>query len=559
MPKQGRLLLFVRSRRREFVACPVSLRIALPPVDPLTSNLSLSQRPTQVPFVSRLAFLLGLMSVSAWGQHYPTRTYTLRDGLPQMQVMSALADSRGYLWIGTKGGLAKFDGERFETFGRRDYGLPTYTIQGLTEDRHHQIWISTALGLIRFDGGRFEAFPFGAVLGINTTPIEADNQDRIWLLGNSGYPRELWCFERGRYQPACQFIAGLDSLLVTSFQWDKARNRLWLTASPTRDRTTIGLYYLTGNRCHRLPNYQTPAGMQTQLEEADGAVLLRETDEQGRTNRLWITPDDRLRPFLQRSKGQERVVGPAPFDFYGMNSGRVFKVAAGSRTLETIVACPGNMSHAPPVRLGNKVFFPTEKGLIEVLDNGLRFFDENEAPYVWSVTERPNGDIWWLNWQSPPRRFASPKTGLGVSTLLNEPGLTNLLNETRPGRKDSWNAYYYHPAYDQRGTLYLPHELGLIAHEGQTWRFLTGPSEGPALYVYADERTPNRVLAGMPGGFRVFEGGAFHPETHPGRRDARLRIWALCPGRYRAGYLLAGQRERAVALPLPQRAVRAFH
>ncbi len=40
--------------------------------------------------------------------HPPYRQYTLRDGLPQMQVTCLFQDSRGYLWAGTKAGVVLF-------------------------------------------------------------------------------------------------------------------------------------------------------------------------------------------------------------------------------------------------------------------------------------------------------------------------------------------------------------------------------------------------------------------------------------------------------------------
>jgi len=46
-----------------------------------------------------------------------TRVWQTGDGLPQNSV-NALAQTRdGYLWIGTSGGLARFDGVLFRTFG----------------------------------------------------------------------------------------------------------------------------------------------------------------------------------------------------------------------------------------------------------------------------------------------------------------------------------------------------------------------------------------------------------------------------------------------------------
>lgn len=457
------------------------------------------------PFSFLIFHFLFFLFQTTNAQHYPTRTYTLRDGLPQMQATCALADSRGYLWVGTKGGLAKFDGERFETFTRQDFGQPTDHVAGLAEDRRHRLWFSTLLGLGCFDGNRFESFPFGPDLKNTVCPIEFDDRDRSWLVSRD---RDLWCFERGRYRPARHFIRGLDSLKFSNLQWDPVRKRLWLTAFWGRNDREARLCYLNGDRCECLHAYPLPAGSLLRVEKKAGALLLRETDAQGRVLLRWFPPEGLPRPFLRLDGARVQVLEPVPSDVWGMAGGRVYKVAAGSRVVETVLESPGNLSTGI-VRLGDKVFFPTEKGLIEVLDNGLRFFDEKQAPYVWSVIDRPNGDVWFLNYNHPPGRYRSPSDAPTTVEPLVEPGLTALFARARPNQKAVWNNFYFHPAYDQRGTLYLPHDVGLIAHRGQDWRLLAGgdTNGGVAMYVYADERTPDRVLAGMDGGFRVFEGG----------------------------------------------------
>ena len=43
-------------------------------------------------------------------------SYTTDDGLPHATVTSMVRDAKGFLWIGTLDGLARFDGRAFEVF-----------------------------------------------------------------------------------------------------------------------------------------------------------------------------------------------------------------------------------------------------------------------------------------------------------------------------------------------------------------------------------------------------------------------------------------------------------
>ena len=53
------------------------------------------------------------MSLSSFAQTYPFREYTSDDGLPQLETMGTMQDSRGYIWMNTRNGLAQFDGHSF--------------------------------------------------------------------------------------------------------------------------------------------------------------------------------------------------------------------------------------------------------------------------------------------------------------------------------------------------------------------------------------------------------------------------------------------------------------
>ena len=89
-------------------------------------------------------------------QQYNFRNYSVADGLAQSQVYTICEDSRGYLWMGTRGGgLSRFDGTQFTNY-TEDHGLVNNYVLSITTDKNGDIWIGTDEGLCKFDGIRFE-------------------------------------------------------------------------------------------------------------------------------------------------------------------------------------------------------------------------------------------------------------------------------------------------------------------------------------------------------------------------------------------------------------------
>ncbi|MDX2362031.1 MAG: two-component regulator propeller domain-containing protein [Crocinitomicaceae bacterium] len=71
-----------------------------------------------------------LLCAFSYGQKYSFVTYSTEQGLPQSQVTAIAQDNNGYLWVGTLGGLAKFNGNKFVTFSTDD-GLLNHRITTL--------------------------------------------------------------------------------------------------------------------------------------------------------------------------------------------------------------------------------------------------------------------------------------------------------------------------------------------------------------------------------------------------------------------------------------------
>lgn len=68
--------------------------------------------------------------------------YGVEEGLPSNLVYCGIQDRRGLLWFGTDKGLACFDGTRFRTFGVKQ-GLTDPEVLNLMEDHSGRLWISS--------------------------------------------------------------------------------------------------------------------------------------------------------------------------------------------------------------------------------------------------------------------------------------------------------------------------------------------------------------------------------------------------------------------------------
>ena len=90
--------------------------------------------------------------------------YSAADGMPSNTVYAIAQDSGGTLWIGTRNGLASYDGTSFRSW--KDYGR----VNALTVDKQNRLWVGTAKGLRVEDDG----------IAGNIRALTTDSDGYVW-------------------------------------------------------------------------------------------------------------------------------------------------------------------------------------------------------------------------------------------------------------------------------------------------------------------------------------------------------------------------------------------
>ena len=83
----------------------------------------------------------------------------MEQGLPQISVLSIAQDPAGFLWFGSQGGLARFDGVRFQRYTQLDAPELGSHVQCLLADAEGRLWVGTSQGLLVMEHGRFRSVP----------------------------------------------------------------------------------------------------------------------------------------------------------------------------------------------------------------------------------------------------------------------------------------------------------------------------------------------------------------------------------------------------------------
>lgn len=124
---------------------------------------------------------------SCRGQSYYFRHYQAVDGLAHNSVTSIIQDKNGLMWIGTRGGLNRFDGYTFKACKNKnnEFGyIGNNIINHMVEDKNGMLWIASGKGVFKYDPYKEIFIPLKEAPLVYINDILTDHQNNIFFLAN---------------------------------------------------------------------------------------------------------------------------------------------------------------------------------------------------------------------------------------------------------------------------------------------------------------------------------------------------------------------------------------
>ena len=157
--------------------------------------------------------------------NYTIRSWQSQDGLPEETVQAFAQTQDGYLWVGTSGGLLRFDGARFRLFAHEN--TPAFgenSVFCLLAGHDGRLWIGTdGSGLIEWQNGAFHAYPVAQGQAADfVRALAEDHNGLLWVATDDG----LFWAKNGSLERADKPL-GLPVFNVHAVMEDRS-GRIWV-------------------------------------------------------------------------------------------------------------------------------------------------------------------------------------------------------------------------------------------------------------------------------------------------------------------------------------------
>lgn len=383
-----------------------------------------------------VALFLVFKSIPVTAQYYNLtfRNYSSSNGLSQSEVLCAIEDKFGFIWIGTRYGLTRYDGKEFRTFYHSindPKSLGENIVSDIKQDSEGSLWfalynsgVSKMNGLnFTFENIQFDKSKQG-LLSDKVTVLAIDNNDHVWVgteIGLSVYNPVNRTFRNFTKLPFVE----KENFRVSALKMDSAGNIFVGTSS-------YGLYLVKKGSDHISPLLKY---------EITGDINDVHIDFEGK---IWIAAQNGLF-MLRRNDGNGYTLNKAPIIF----------------NQETVVDLETDDNHnlwMATRRHGLLIYFPKE-GYVERVQENYTSARGLLSNRLSGIFKDSRGGI-WVGGENGIQSFHNESQKFNIY-----PGLSNISNHLRGSS--------IYGIYEVDNDFILATSGGMLVYNRITNQFLT--------------------------------------------------------------------------------------
>lgn len=129
-----------------------------------------------------LGIALILIYHTSEASFYYFRHYQVDEGLAHNNVTAIVQDKLGFIWIGTRAGLNRYDGYTFRSYSPDKGKAGSNYIKILRTDNQGNIWIGTTSGIFKMDPASGQISAIGPLSNFNVKEMLVDSKNNLWIV-----------------------------------------------------------------------------------------------------------------------------------------------------------------------------------------------------------------------------------------------------------------------------------------------------------------------------------------------------------------------------------------
>ncbi|WP_375562931.1 two-component regulator propeller domain-containing protein [Bernardetia sp. OM2101] len=152
---------------------------------------------------------------------YIFRTWTTEEGLPSNAILDIIQDQKGYIWIATHDGLARFDGAKFTSYTVKNTPIVrSHAIRSLLSDSKGNVWIGTQRGILKYENNQLTIpIEFSVLNEYSIEVIYEDKEGIIWIGTSSN---GVFLYQDEQFRPLKELRLHLQGAVRAIFEKNNA-------------------------------------------------------------------------------------------------------------------------------------------------------------------------------------------------------------------------------------------------------------------------------------------------------------------------------------------------